>query len=49
MRARAGLRSVGPAALALCLAASAAAGQQAPGPDFDALARETGERLSEYL
>jgi acetylornithine deacetylase/succinyl-diaminopimelate desuccinylase-like protein len=37
--------------LALCLVASTGAAQQAPPPpaDFDALARETAERLSEFL
>jgi acetylornithine deacetylase/succinyl-diaminopimelate desuccinylase-like protein len=34
---------------ALCLAPGAASAQQAPSPDFDALSRETVERLSEFL
>ena len=35
--------------VALCLAPGATIAQQAPPPDFDALARETADRLSEYL
>jgi len=35
--------------LMLCLVGPVASAQQAPPPDFDALAREAGERLAEYL